>query len=771
MLLCGDNGTGKSSYIDAIEKILTEKCSSLESGTQTLSWKKHGAHIKCQGDPQIELTLTDGNTDYIVSDKQDSEKYPGNLKTFLDSARIYPFILHRKTLLDFVDAKPLERYKAIEGFLKLEEFKGFEDNLKELLDDCKAKYNDSESRKEENVRALQLRLRLSHQSHVDAETCISQMNQQLSSLGIPLLKKLEEIPDRLKKIEDSITPLKHDENLLKWTNSRTILGEVQKNEVVNSAGRNYSEIRNQLLTRQIGIKGHFYAEILEQGLKWIQEDRLDRCPLCDSTINADDVARHVEKRIRENDEIIALTNDQNQKFRTFVSILTANKNVLTKFRTQLSEGLEPELLKQLDIVITGYNTLAQTHMEQQSPEKIIADLDELDKLNPDEVVLELNTKITVICSQFSDHERYENLFNAKTALEALDSHQKKIVACNRELAHYEESFNQLQILVKQAEQARKNTVQNLMDTIAGLADIYFQKIHPKETIGKPRLTITERGTGSIKLTGTFYGKEDDPRGLYSEGHIDTLGLCLFLAMCRAQHQQNPDFSLLILDDVLHSVDGNHRRRTAELIFQEFGDHQIIITTHDRIWFEILKTVSQSTGNPKKFKAYQIADWTLADGPVLGDHLSEYEWLKSKEGLEAQPADRVIKAGRLLEELLQNLCDSLTISVPFRIRGDYTIDPLWSAFNKRAKEKKSFFKQTRKILESVDLLRKQRNWVGAHFNEWAKNLTAEESKEFAQSVIDLRNFVYCEKCDQFIKRISDLDGVWSCRCERLKYKEI
>ena len=56
-----------------------------------------------------------------------------------------------------------------------------------------------------------------------------------------------------------------------------------------------------------------------------------------------------------------------------------------------------------------------------------------------------------------------------------------------------------------------------------------------------------------------------------------------------------------------------------------------------MWFEILKTVSRSNGSNKKFKEYQIADWSLEEGPIFGDHLSEYDWLNSAEGLKALPA--------------------------------------------------------------------------------------------------------------------------------------
>ena len=339
---------------------------------------------------------------------------------------------------------------------------------------------------------------------------------------------------------------------------------------------------------------------------------------------------------------------------------------------------------------------------------------------------------------------------------------------NKRISYLETCNGQLRILSGLAERSRKNAVQKLLDEIVEIADQYIQRIHPGERIGNPKLTIPERGSGSIDLTSHFHSETGDPRGHYSEGHVDSLGLCLFLAIRRIHHTQHPELSLLILDDVLHSVDANHRRETANLIFEEFKDHQIIVTTHDPWWFEYLKLAARKN-NQGKFIQRRIASWTLDTGPIWGDHLSNYEWLVSSGGQKAKPADKVIKAGLLLEEMLQNLCDNLWVSVPFRIRGDYTIGPLWISFYATSRKKnKEFFAKAESCLKEIDDLRNLRNWVGAHWNEWAQTLTNSEAEAFADAVLQLRNYAYCDDCDQFIKRIAELDGVWSCKQECKRY---
>ena len=103
----------------------------------------------------------------------------------------------------------------------------------------------------------------------------------------------------------------------------------------------------------------------------------------------------------------------------------------------------------------------------------------------------------------------------------------------------------------------------------------------------------------------------DPRAFLSEGHLDSLGLCLFLATVRTF---NTPGTLLVLDDVLTSIDKDHRHRVAELLLEEFGDFQLVLTTHDEHWFGILQSKAQARGDQGQWLFKRIVRWTVDLGP-------------------------------------------------------------------------------------------------------------------------------------------------------------
>src|SRR5271165_531061 len=100
LLLLEDNGVGKTSWVDAIEKPLTGRCSSVETGDQSLSWVKHGAHINSDDPPAVTLVLSDGGSDYEIHLQSDQATLPSSVRALLSAAKQCSFILRRRTLLD-----------------------------------------------------------------------------------------------------------------------------------------------------------------------------------------------------------------------------------------------------------------------------------------------------------------------------------------------------------------------------------------------------------------------------------------------------------------------------------------------------------------------------------------------------------------------------------------------------------------------------------------------------------------------------------------------
>jgi alkanesulfonate monooxygenase SsuD/methylene tetrahydromethanopterin reductase-like flavin-dependent oxidoreductase (luciferase family) len=101
---------------------------------------------------------------------------------------------------------------------------------------------------------------------------------------------------------------------------------------------------------------------------------------------------------------------------------------------------------------------------------------------------------------------------------------------------------------------------------------------------------------SLDFKVDFYKRGKFPPGAYhSEGHQDSMGLCLYLALM--DHLQGKRFTFAVLDDVLMSVDTGHRREVTRMLKAEFpgsftfewvmpealtADEQAVFGTRERV---------------------------------------------------------------------------------------------------------------------------------------------------------------------------------------------
>jgi hypothetical protein len=142
----------------------------------------------------------------------------------------------------------------------------------------------------------------------------------------------------------------------------------------------------------------------------------------------------------------------------------------------------------------------------------------------------------------------------------------------------------------------------------------------------------------------------------SESHLNTLGLCFFLASVIHYNQQ---CEFVVLDDVVSSVDANHRLSLARLLRDEprLNQRQYIILSHDMYWSELLKRTFPNWVHKK------IINWNYDGGVCLEDEVSIREQV-TLSFTHGDPIDAGHKIRFLAETIFKDICEYYRIPMPY-----------------------------------------------------------------------------------------------------------
>ena len=110
--------------------------------------------------------------------------------------------------------------------------------------------------------------------------------------------------------------------------------------------------------------------------------------------------------------------------------------------------------------------------------------------------------------------------------------------------------------------ARDAVLGALYDSIRERFEELYQQLHQSDE-SEFKASLEHDGAG-LTLEVDFHGRgKYPPLALHSEGHQDSMGLCLYLALAERLTKGTIDF--IILDDVVMSVDADHRRELCRLL--------------------------------------------------------------------------------------------------------------------------------------------------------------------------------------------------------------
>ena len=79
---------------------------------------------------------------------------------------------------------------------------------------------------------------------------------------------------------------------------------------------------------------------------------------------------------------------------------------------------------------------------------------------------------------------------------------------------------------------------------------------------------------ALNMNVNFYGRGFHPsHALHSEGHQDSMGVCLFLAL--SEHLNKGLIDLITLVYAVTSVDAGHRRSFCDVLVNNFSNQQFL----------------------------------------------------------------------------------------------------------------------------------------------------------------------------------------------------
>lgn len=144
------------------------------------------------------------------------------------------------------------------------------------------------------------------------------------------------------------------------------------------------------------------------------------------------------------------------------------------------------------------------------------------------------------------------------------------------------------------------------EVIMGIDDAVFNaKIRKRKFDGllhKPHIRLKAQMSSVLLVDNSTI---EHPRSFFNEAKITCMALALRLAILES-HPNTPNFaSVLLIDDLLISLDMPYRRTIIKHLLPYTQRFQTLIFTHDRAFFHLVKSEIDQMGEIEKWKTFEL----------------------------------------------------------------------------------------------------------------------------------------------------------------------
>jgi energy-coupling factor transporter ATP-binding protein EcfA2 len=708
-LIYGENGSGKTTICDAFDFLGNGKVGSLENrglGQIHPYWPTMG---KPTTGILVEL-MVDGTT---------WKAQAATRTVAVTPATVIPpkiEVLRRSSILRLVQDAPKEKYDALRPFIDISLVEQAETALRNQIKESRSVQNNAANRITENRETLERLRKESGSAELNAMKWASEIIQSPPDDSTDTVKALREA---VTAIEALVT--------LKSLVDVAIQEEKDAEGVLISANELLAKAEMEAMSNDAA-----FERILSAAQEHFGKHAVGAvCPLCESAERVDNLVTRVSDRL---DNLKALSSARSAST-TAKASREAKQSSIANYQGKAA-SLAATAIKKVSKTSVEWS---KNHNETLDALADIEQYGDLAKLDVEgikvaceaavQLCTHLESKSTWYATVKTVYEQYQANFDSQKIIsKVLPRLDKALEVC---------------------EQKRKSFLDAILSSIAQEVGRLYEIIHPGEGLNKITLKLDPKRTGSLDLATEFLSKQDQPPHAYfSESHLDSLGLCIFLALAALKE---PEQTIVVMDDVLGSIDEPHVDRLIEMLYVESTKFKhTIITTHYQPWREKFRWGWLKNG---QCEMIELGIWEPVNG-IATAKLSYTPLFELRQHLVAEPPlipSACGSAAILLEAICDYLITRFDMSVPRRklTLGDMlpkvSEKKLSASLRVEIKQADGTYVTTTigdKLVRLYEMAQ-IRNIFGCHYNDLAHVLPQKDALEFATLVHEVGAALICD----------------------------
>jgi len=774
LLIHGDNGTGKSSIERALRWALlgTEVPSDSPAFSDEGSFRRHV--LEPLQNAKVRIVLVKGGSIAVGSSGAETD---GTGESYRDGCMKGNPFLRRSEILSFLSSRPVDRFTYLETFLDLGTVDLTAKRYADTAEGDSAKLKTWKGTHERTLLALSSRLPEALRPKAPGwgrfqDSCL-EYGMTLSLLQAGQTHKWPAVTAAGTKAKELSEGDQLEKTRIKLQESEAVMTGLREKLLAKPLPDIDRLAKKTELLKETTADGAI-AELLDHARVHFETTGANTCPVCRNAVEPQRILDDLTERLRN----LESYRNAEKELRVALGIW---RSVLVQFVPacrKVVANMQLGHISQLDgtlVAPTGVDILDNIEEETDDArilagiiavgaEQISRWIEAVIKATEKRVKKELGS--LPAASSLGDLRIFAAL------VKEADEKKTSVVQLEADVGVLERRVSTITKISEALRKARQDVARETVDEISNDVATYYKMVHPEgepgEVTGVPSLKIQRHGKGTAFILGKFAGKEvQDPNWVYSDGHLDTVGICMFLALRRFRGNQVDDPKLIVLDDVILSIDLPHARRLIELLKKVFSDHQILILTHNGLFAHWCSKLLPG------MKRMAINGWTLEDGPQLGDYLSAMEALE--KCLADQPAKQIaLQVMSLMDEWLAECRYAYSLAVPAKFGEQYTMTEIWEPFVKTVKKMGTQLAtgmgDAVKLVDELRDLPAIRNALAAHENEFAKEFPRSAMVDVGKKCLALVRSLYCPDCLAFASPVPNRfdPSIIHCDCHRIQY---